>query len=39
VASVKEAADNREAAIRYFCASTIEQKRKLVEEIKALNQP
>lgn len=39
IASVVEASDNSKPAIRYFCSSTIKQKHKAVEEIKAYNQP
>ncbi|TLX16506.1 hypothetical protein [Rhizobium sp. MHM7A] len=39
IASVVEASGNSKPAIRYFCSSTIKQKQKAVEEIKAYNQP
>ncbi len=39
IATIKASADNQDAAIRYFCSTTTKQKKKLVEEIKARNQP
>jgi hypothetical protein len=37
--TVRQASDNNDAAIRYFCSSTIKQKQETVEEIKARNLP
>lgn len=39
VATIKATADNRDTAIRYFCSTTTKQKKEMVEEIKARNQP
>lgn len=39
IATIQATADNGDTAIRYFCSTTTEQKKKLVEEIKVRNQP